>query len=41
MQKEIANYFYYDVPCHGRLERVEYETTNVEGECVKKYGGYI
>lgn len=37
VKKEIPNHFYYDVPCHGRLERVDYETTNVEGERVKKY----
>lgn len=35
--KEMASYFYYDVPCHGRLERVQYETLNVHGETVEKY----
>ena len=37
MRKEIPNYFYYDVPCHGRIERIQYETTNVVGVRVTKY----
>lgn len=37
MKKNISDYFYYDVPCHGRIERIEYETVNKEGSCVRKY----
>ena len=37
MRKEIDNYFYIDVPCHGRIERVCYETSNNQGERVSKY----
>lgn len=37
IKKEMKSYFYYDVPCHGRVERVDYETVNAAGEKVKKY----